>query len=51
MRAQLKGGKIRYVPMTPELVAELRRCPAVIGEDRVFPAKPGAAAKAAEGGR
>ncbi len=25
VRAKLKGGKIRYVPMPPELVGELRR--------------------------
>ena len=42
VRAKLKGGKMRYVPMTPELMSELRRYPAVIGEDRIFPPKPGA---------
>jgi integrase len=42
VRAKLKGGKVRYVPMTPELAAELRRYPAMIGADRVFPPKPGA---------
>src|ERR1039458_4830432 len=42
VRAKLKGGKMRYVPMLPELAGELRRYPAVIGEDRVFPPKPGA---------
>jgi integrase len=42
VRAKLKGGKIRYVPMPPELAAELRRYPAVLGEDRVFPPKRGA---------
>ena len=42
VRAKLKGGKIRYVPMTPELAAEIRRYPAVIGEERFFPPKPGA---------
>ena len=42
VRAKLKGGKMRYVPMTPELAGELRRFPAVLGEDRVFPPKPGA---------
>ncbi len=25
MRAKLKGGKMRYVPMPPELAGELRR--------------------------
>jgi integrase len=42
VRAKLKGGKMRYVPMLPELADELRRFPAVIGEDRIFPPKPGA---------
>jgi integrase len=42
VRAKLKGGKIRYVPMPPELAAELRRYPDVLGEDRVFPPKRGA---------
>ena len=39
VRAKLKGGKMRYVPMLPELAGELRRYPAVIGEDRIFPPK------------
>jgi integrase len=42
VRAKLKGGKMRYVPMAPELASELRRFPAVISEDRIFPPKPGA---------
>ncbi len=42
VRAKLKGGKMRYVPMTPELASELRRFPVVINEDRIFPPKPGA---------
>jgi integrase len=42
VRSKLKGGKIRYVPMTPELAAELRKYPAVIGEERLFPAKQSA---------
>lgn len=42
VRAKLKGGKMRYVPMTLELADELRRFPAVIGEDRIFPREPGA---------
>jgi integrase len=42
VRAKLKGGKMRYVPMTPELASELRRFPVVISEDRIFPPKPGA---------
>jgi integrase len=40
--SKLKGGKIRYVPMTPELAIELRKYPAVIGEEQLFPAKRGA---------
>ncbi len=43
VRAKLKGGKMRYVPMLPEVADELRRFPAVIGDDRIFPPKPGAA--------
>jgi integrase len=42
VRSKLKGGKIRYVPMIPELATELRKYPAVIGEDQLFPPKPGA---------
>jgi integrase len=42
VRAKLKGGKIRYVPMTPELAVELRKYPATIGEERLFPPKRGA---------
>jgi len=42
VRGKLKGGKMRYVPMLPELAGELRRFPAVIGEDRISPSKPGA---------
>ena len=42
VRAKLKGGRMRYVPMLPELTDELRRLPAVIGEDRIFPPEPGA---------
>ncbi|MDP8982999.1 MAG: site-specific integrase [Acidobacteriota bacterium] len=42
VRTKLKGGKMRYVPMLPEVASELRRFPAVIGEDRIFPPKPGA---------
>jgi integrase len=40
--SKLKGGKNRYVPMTPELEAELQHYPAVIGEERIFPPKRGA---------
>jgi len=42
VRAKLKGGKMRYVPMLPEVADELRRFPAVIGEGRIFPPKSGA---------
>jgi integrase len=40
--AKLKGGKMRYVPMSPELANELRRYPVVIYEGRILPPKPGA---------
>ncbi len=42
VRAKLKGGKMRYVPMPPDLAGELRRFPVVNDEDRIFPPKPGA---------
>jgi integrase len=42
VRAKLKGGKMRYVPMPPELAVEIRRYPAVIDEDRILPPEPGA---------
>ena len=42
VRAKLKGGKIRYVPMPSELAAELRRYPLVFAEERIFPPEPGA---------
>jgi integrase len=42
VRAKLKGGKMRYVPMLPELAEELRQFPVVTGEDRIFPPKLGA---------
>lgn len=42
VRAKLKGGKMRYVPMSPELAVEIRRYPVVIGEDRILPPEPGA---------
>ena len=32
---------MRYVPMSPELAAELRRYPVVINEDRIFPPETG----------
>ena len=40
VRAKLKGGKMRYVPMAPELAEELRQFP--VGRDVIFPGKPGA---------
>ena len=42
VRGKLKGVKMRYVPMLSELAGELRRFPAVIGGDRIFPPEPGA---------
>jgi integrase len=39
VRSKLKGGKVRYVPMIPELAEEIQRFPAVIGEDRISPPK------------
>jgi integrase len=42
VRAKLKGGRVRYVPMTPELATEIQRFPAVMGEVRIFPPKRGA---------
>lgn len=43
VRAKLKGGKMRYVPMLPEIANELRRFPIVISDDCVFPPRQGAA--------
>jgi integrase len=42
VRAKLKKGMIRHVPLTPELAEEIRRYPAVLGEDRILPPEPGA---------
>jgi len=42
VRAKLKKGMIRHVPLSPELAEEIRRYPAVIGEDRILPPEPGA---------
>ena len=33
---------MRYVPMASELADELRRYPAILGQDRIFPPEPGA---------
>jgi integrase len=41
VRAKLKKGKVHYVPMPLELATEVRRYPAVIGEDRIFPPNRG----------
>ena len=51
VRAKLKKGKERYVPMTSELAEEIRRYPAVIGEDRIFPPTRGDKEWKAETGR
>jgi site-specific recombinase XerD len=42
VNAKLKKGRLRYVPMTPELAEEIRRYPAVRGEDRILPPEAGA---------
>jgi len=42
VRAKLKGGKIRYAPLTPELASELRKYPTVLGEEHLLPRKRGA---------
>jgi integrase len=39
VRAKLKGGSVRYVPLAPELAGELRRYLRTIGQDRIFPLK------------
>ena len=45
VRAKLKGGKMRYVPLLPEVAGELRHYPAVISDDRIFPPRRGAEGK------
>ena len=42
VRAKLKKGKVRYVPMPADLAEEIRRYPAVLGQDRILPPEPGA---------
>jgi integrase len=42
VRAKLKGGKIRYVPMLLELAREFKQFRTTVGEERIFPAQPGA---------
>lgn len=41
VRAKLKGGKMRYVPMLPELADELRGYSVSLFDDRVFPPRRG----------
>ena len=36
VRSMLKGGRFRYVPLTPELAAEYRHFPSVLGDERVL---------------
>ena len=45
VRARLKRGKVRFVPMASALAAEIQRYPAVIDEDRIFPPKGGPESK------
>jgi integrase len=42
VRSKLKGGRVRYVPLIPELVTELKRCPGALGEEKLFPPRKGA---------
>src|SRR2546422_959215 len=42
VRAKLKGGKFRYAPLTPELTAEFKRYPVILGDERILPPEPGA---------
>jgi len=41
VRAMLKGGKVRYVPLLPQLAQEFRRYPSVQGEQFIFPPRLG----------
>ncbi|MCU1322561.1 MAG: integrase family protein [Acidobacteriaceae bacterium] len=45
VRTKLKGGKVRYVPMSSELAEEIRRYPTVMGQERIFPPKGGPKSK------
>ena len=45
VRAKLKKGKERFVPMTSDLAEKIRRFPTVIGQDRIFPPKGGLTSK------
>ena len=42
VRAKLKAGKVRYVPMPPELGREFKQFRSTVGEERIFPGEPGA---------
>jgi integrase len=45
VRAKLKKGRVRFVPMPSELAVEIGRYPAIIGEDRILPPKGGPESK------
>jgi integrase len=45
LRAKLKGGKMRYVPLLPEVAGGLGRYPEGIFDDRLFPRRKGAQGK------
>jgi integrase len=45
VRAKLKGGKMRYVPLLPEVASDLRQFPEDISDDRLFPPRKGAEGK------
>jgi len=49
VRARLKGGKVRYVPMPPELASEFRKFPAIFAEEHLSSCA-GGQARAPEGG-
>jgi len=42
VRSKLKAGKMRYVPMPPELAGEFKQFRSTVGEERIFPPEPGA---------
>ncbi len=41
VRSRLKGGRFQYAPLTPELAAEYRQSPKVLGAEKFFPARKG----------
>lgn len=41
VRAKLKGGKMRYVSLLPEVAGELKRYQIVISDERIFPPQKG----------